>query len=85
MEADGVAVQEGVVDDRFSLLASLAAAVVEPDPCGEAVLLGECHAQVEDVGHCTYANASRFFSYRRSVHRNEPDYGRHVNAIALAR
>ena len=42
-------------------------------------------AQVEDVGHCTYANASSFFSYRRSVHRNEPDYGRHVNAIALAR
>jgi len=25
----------------------------------------------------------RFFSYRRSVHRKEPDYGRHVHAIAL--
>ena len=25
-----------------------------------------------------------FFSYRRSVHRGEPDYGRHINAIALA-
>ena len=25
-----------------------------------------------------------FFSYRRSVHRKEPDYGRHINAIALA-
>jgi len=40
--------------------------------------------QVEDVGRCTYADASSFFSYRRSVHRGEPDYGRHVNAIALA-
>jgi YfiH family protein len=39
---------------------------------------------VEDVGRCTYADASSFFSYRRSVHRGEPDYGRHVNAIALA-
>ena len=25
-----------------------------------------------------------FFSYRRTTHRGEPDYGRHINAIALA-
>ncbi len=40
--------------------------------------------QIEDLGLCTYADATRFFSYRRSTHRGEPDYGRHVNAIALA-
>jgi YfiH family protein len=40
--------------------------------------------QVEDVGLCTYADADRFFSFRRTTHRAEPDYGRHVNAIALA-
>jgi len=40
-------------------------------------------AGVEDLGLCTYAAPDRFFSYRRSVHRGEPDYGRHVNAIAL--
>ena len=40
--------------------------------------------RVEDLGHCTYADATRFFSYRRCTHRNEPDYGRHINAIALA-
>jgi polyphenol oxidase len=40
--------------------------------------------QVEDLGHCTYADATRFFSYRRSTHRRERDYGRHINAIALA-
>ena len=39
--------------------------------------------KIEDLGHCTYADADRFFSYRRSIHRNESDYGRHVNAIAL--
>jgi len=39
--------------------------------------------RVEDLGHCTYSDAARFFSYRRSTHRNEPDYGRHINAIAL--
>jgi YfiH family protein len=41
-------------------------------------------ARVEDVGHCTYADPTRFFSYRRSTHRQERDYGRHINAIALA-
>ena len=39
--------------------------------------------RVEDLGHCTYADPTRFFSYRRSTHRNESDYGRHINAIAL--
>jgi YfiH family protein len=39
---------------------------------------------IEDLGHCTYANPDLFFSYRRSVHRAEADYGRHVNAIALS-
>lgn len=40
-------------------------------------------AAVEDVGLCTYADEARFYSYRRSTHRREPDYGRHVNAITL--
>ena len=38
---------------------------------------------VEDLGACTYADPEKFFSYRRTTHRAEPDYGRHVNAIAL--
>jgi hypothetical protein len=37
---------------------------------------------IDDLGLDTYSD-DRFFSYRRSVHRNEPDYGRHVHAIAL--
>jgi len=40
-------------------------------------------ANVEDLCLCTYADPARFFSYRRTTHRGEPDYGRHVNAIAL--
>jgi polyphenol oxidase len=39
---------------------------------------------VEDLALCTYADPERFYSYRRSTHRAEADYGRHVNAIALA-
>jgi YfiH family protein len=37
----------------------------------------------EDLKLCTYADPARFFSYRRTTHRAEPDYGRHVNAIVL--
>jgi YfiH family protein len=39
--------------------------------------------QIDDLGIDTYADEARCFSYRRSVHRNEPDYGRLINAIAL--
>jgi polyphenol oxidase len=39
--------------------------------------------QIEDVGLCTYADPARFFSFRRSTHRAEADYGRHINAIVL--
>jgi YfiH family protein len=38
---------------------------------------------VEDTELCTYADPERFFSYRRTTHHAEADYGRHVNAIAL--
>lgn len=37
---------------------------------------------IDDVGIDTYSD-ERFFSYRRSVHRKESDYGRHVHAIVL--
>jgi len=46
-------------------------------------LAGAGIREVEDLGHCTYADAASFFSYRRSTHRGETDYGRHINAIAL--
>ena len=39
---------------------------------------------IDDLGIDTYSDG-RFFSYRRSVHRKEPDYGRLVHAIALER
>jgi polyphenol oxidase len=37
---------------------------------------------IDDLGVDTYSD-ERFYSYRRSVHRKEADYGRHVHAIAL--
>ena len=35
------------------------------------------------LGHCTYLDEARFYSYRRTTHRQEPDYGRLISAIAL--
>ncbi|PXW66858.1 peptidoglycan editing factor PgeF [Methylobacterium sp. B4] len=35
------------------------------------------------LGLCTYADPDRFYSFRRTTHRNEPDYGRLISAIAL--
>jgi len=37
--------------------------------------------QADWTRHCTYTDADRFFSYRRSVHRGEADYGRLISAI----
>jgi YfiH family protein len=48
-----------------------------------ARLTGAGLGRIEDLGACTYAEPTRFFSYRRATHYGEPDYGRHINAIAL--
>ncbi len=40
-------------------------------------------ACIEDTALCTYADEKRFFSYRRSVHRGEADYGRQLSAICI--
>lgn len=42
---------------------------------------GVGHAASLDV--CTYADEERFFSFRRTTHRKEPDYGRQISAISL--
>ena len=39
--------------------------------------------RIEDLKKCTYGEEELFYSYRRSVHRNEPDYGRQLSAIML--
>jgi YfiH family protein len=33
--------------------------------------------------HCTYADAARFYSYRRATHEGEADYGRLISVIRL--
>ena len=37
----------------------------------------------ESLDRCTYAEEDLFYSYRRSTHRKEADYGRQISAIIL--
>ncbi len=46
-------------------------------------LIGAGIGRFRSLGFDTYAMEDRFFSYRRSVHHREEDYGRLVSAIAL--
>lgn len=34
------------------------------------------------TGHCTFSDPDKFFSYRRTTHVKEPDYGRQISVIA---
>ncbi|MFP4327425.1 MAG: peptidoglycan editing factor PgeF [Paracoccaceae bacterium] len=39
--------------------------------------------QAEWTRHCTYSDPARFYSFRRSTHAGEADYGRLISAIRL--
>ncbi len=39
--------------------------------------------RAENLDLCTYKDEDRFYSYRRTTHRNEPDYGRQIAAIMI--
>jgi YfiH family protein len=39
--------------------------------------------QVEQLGLDTYADATRFYSFRRATHRSEANYGRQISLIGL--
>jgi len=43
--------------------------------------LGIHKKNIENINQDTYRNSKNFFSYRRSVHNNETDYGRCISVI----
>jgi YfiH family protein len=45
--------------------------------------LHKAGVQASQLGRCTYADEESFFSYRRTTHRAEPDYGRQISAIVM--
>ncbi|WP_010137970.1 peptidoglycan editing factor PgeF [Oceanicola sp. S124] len=40
-------------------------------------------AEAQWIRHCTYSDPERFFSYRRTTHAGEVDYGRLISTIRL--
>jgi YfiH family protein len=52
-------------------------------PAFVAHRLTSAGVQAEVVGLDTYSEPDRFFSYRRSTHRGEADYGRQISLIGL--
>lgn len=40
-------------------------------------------APLQSAHRCTYQNEADYFSYRRTTHRGEADYGRQISAICL--
>ncbi len=45
--------------------------------------LHKAGVKASQLGRCTYADEESFFSYRRTTHRAEPDYGRQISAIVM--
>lgn len=46
-------------------------------------LKSEGAGEVVNLALCTCSDEKRFFSYRRTTHRNEKDYGRSISAISM--
>jgi polyphenol oxidase len=40
-------------------------------------------SKIDLLDYCTYQDSKEFFSYRRSCHNNEVDYGRQISVISL--
>jgi polyphenol oxidase len=71
-------------NERFFIPSSRAGHASFDLPAFIAARLGAAGIRnIEDLGRCTYSDPALFFSFRRSTHRGEVDYGRHVSAIAL--
>ncbi|MDW6022314.1 peptidoglycan editing factor PgeF [Mesorhizobium sp. BAC0120] len=45
--------------------------------------LARAGVRAEKLDRCTYAEEELFYSYRRTTHRKEADYGRQISAIVL--
>ena len=53
------------------------------EACLAARLAAAGVGRIEALDLDTYADADRFYSYRRATHRGEPDYGRQISLIGL--
>ena len=57
--------------------------IKEESKLNDAKKLIEGIKKVDTIDFCTYSNSDLYFSYRRSVHKSETDYGRLISTIML--
>jgi len=76
---------QGCADNESFFLRNKANGKARFDLTGfvEARLIAAGLAEIERQSPCTYENESIFFSFRRSQHRKEADYGRQIAAIVV--
>lgn len=46
--------------------------------------LRSAEIEVSWIGRCTYREPNQFYSYRRTTHAGEADYGRLISVIKVA-
>lgn len=79
---------QGFLDDdpaygRYFASGKGGSALFDLPAFGVARLQAEGIGQARWTGHCTYRDPERFFSYRRTTHLGEADYGRLISVIRL--
>ena len=76
-------VDGGAGDDRFFIQGNGDRMLFDLPGFGLSRLRSAGVGHAEWTRHCTYSDPDRFFSYRRSTHAKEADYGRLISAIRL--
>ncbi|MCX7558875.1 peptidoglycan editing factor PgeF [Sulfitobacter sp. F26204] len=78
---DFIAMERGF--DRFFIQGNGDRMLFDLPGFGLARLRAAGVGNAEWTRHCTYADPDRFYSYRRTTHAKEADYGRLISAITL--
>ncbi|MCE6951819.1 peptidoglycan editing factor PgeF [Cereibacter sphaeroides] len=76
-------IDEDPANARFFAQGSGDRALFDLPALGLARLRAAGVGHAEWTRHCTYSDPERFFSYRRTTHAGEADYGRLISAIRL--
>jgi YfiH family protein len=75
---------ENPANERFFMPSTRSGHAMFDLPGYVVARLARAGIDCDNLALCTYADPARFYSYRRSTHLKEPDYGRHINSIVLA-
>jgi YfiH family protein len=76
-------IAENAAYDRFFTPSGRAGHAMFDLPGLTMMRLSDAGVTAENLDICTYPDEESYFSYRRTTHRGEPDYGRQISAIMI--